>query len=95
MSARKPLKLGLWITLGAILFIGLLAYSSFGNRKNRVEVCMEFNGRTNCRVASGPNRQQALRAATENACALIASGVGDSIACQNKTPLSVKYLDEK
>ncbi len=95
MSARPRPKFGLWIGIGIVLFIGLLAYSSFGNRKNRVEVCTEFNGRTNCRIAAGPTPQQAQRAATENACATIASGVGDSIACQNKTPISVKFLDQK
>jgi hypothetical protein len=86
-------RMWLWITIGFAAFLVILAYTSIGMRKNRVEVCIEFNGRTSCRIASGATPEQARRAATENACAFIASGVGDTIACQNRTPLSVKNLD--
>lgn len=87
-------KLWLWIALGGALFIGLLTYSMLGLRRNRVEVCVEFNGRTNCRVASGQTPELAQRTATQNACALIASGVTDTINCERKTPVSVRWLDK-
>lgn len=90
----KGKQLGLFITLGAILFIGFLYYSSKQQSQHRVEVCMEFQGRTNCRTASGPTQEQALRTATDNACALISSGMTDSIACGNTPPKSVRWLEK-
>lgn len=90
----KGKQLGLLIALGAVLFIGFLYYSTKQQSQHRVEVCMEFQGRSDCRIASGPTEAQALRTATENACALIASGMTDSIACGNTPPKSVRWLDK-
>jgi len=86
-------KSWLWIGLAFILFIGLMAWSTLGLRKNRVEVCISYHGRSACRVASGGTPEQALRTATDNACAQIASGVTDSIGCQRTKPDSVRWLD--
>ncbi len=54
---------------------------------------MEFNGQTSCRTAAGETVDRARRAAIDNACATIASGVGDSIACQNKPPVSERRIE--
>jgi len=86
---RKPVLLGILFVLAVV---GAVIYSSMNLAQARVEVCMEFGGRTNCATVSGQNRAYALRTATSNACALIAGGVGDTIACEQKTPLSVKWL---
>ena len=82
----------LLILVGVVLFFGMLAYMTMGQRQVRVEVCMEFNGRHNCGTAAGPTKNAALKTATENACALISGGVGETIACGNKQPESVKWL---
>lgn len=79
--------------LGALAFVALLAYMSLGGKKYRVEVCVEYQGRTNCRTAAGPTQQQALRTATENACATIASGMTDSMSCGQKPPIRINRLD--
>jgi hypothetical protein len=71
---------------------GALYYSTASLAKHRVEVCMEFNGATSCRTASGSTEEFALRTATNNACATIASGVTDSIACDQATPKKVTWL---
>jgi len=80
----------------AIAFIaavlGVLVYTTMGNARYRCEACMSFQGRSACRTAGASTKQQALRTATENACAQIASGVTDSIACENSPPTSVKWL---
>ncbi|MFN3322835.1 MAG: hypothetical protein ACK5AZ_05005 [Bryobacteraceae bacterium] len=89
----KRNRTGLIIGIFAIGFVAVLLYLTMSMGQHRVEVCMTFHGRTECRVASGETRQEALRAATENACALIASGVTDTIACQNTPPASVRWLD--
>jgi hypothetical protein len=79
--------------VAVVAFIALLAWLSLGQKQHRVEVCVEFEGRQNCRIASGPTRDQALRTAADNACATIASGMTDSMACSHSKPVSVRWLD--
>jgi hypothetical protein len=88
------LKKALVIIAAVVSFFGLLLYFTLGSKRYRVEVCVEFNGRTDCRVASATTKEHARRTATENACALVSSGVTDTIACGNKQPVSVKWLSE-
>ncbi len=83
----------LWIVLAAAAFLALLVYSTLGHRRYRVEVCMEFQGRRACRTAAGASEAEAVRAATSNACALIAAGMTDSMACERTPPASVKVLE--
>lgn len=84
-----------WIIAGVVLALGALMYTSMPQSQYRVEVCKEFGGRTQCRIASADNERDALRTATENACALISSGVTDTMACQAQDPKSVKWLSRK
>lgn len=86
------MKIGL-ILLAVLGFFGLLAYLTMGQKQHRVEVCVEFQGRTNCRIAAGSSRETAVRTATENACGTIASGMTETMSCGHKPPVSVKYLD--
>lgn len=85
-------KTGLWIAIVAVLFFGGLTYSMLGLRKHRVEVCMEFHGNQSCRTAGGETVEAATRTAVDNACALIARGMGDSMACQASKPVSVRVV---
>jgi len=57
----------------------------------RCEVCITYQGRNACRTASARTRELALRTATDNACAQIASGVTESNQCQNTPPDSVRW----
>ena len=77
---------------GIAAFVGLLVYMTMGQRQVRVEVCMEFQGRRNCAIASGPTRESTLRTATDNACGAIASGMTASMTCGATPPASVKWL---
>ena len=86
---KKPVLIGI---VFALLVLGYIVYSSVNLAGHKVEVCMTFNGRTNCRTASGASEEYARRTATTNACADIASGVTDSIACENTPPNSVKVV---
>jgi hypothetical protein len=79
----------------AVAVLIVLVYTTMGNRRYRCEVCVSFQGRPACRTAGASTEAQALRTATENACALIASGVTDSMACENTPPASVKWLSGK
>jgi hypothetical protein len=84
----KPVLVGILIV---VLILLVLVYSSYNLRKFHVEVCMTFHGQTNCRTAFGTTESFAQRAATTNACATIASGVTDSIACENTPPTKVTW----
>ena len=81
-------------TLAAMIFVVvvlvLIVYSTLRLGGTSCEVCVEFQGRTQCRKAQGAARAEAIRTATENACAFISAGVTDSIACGNTTPKSVR-----
>lgn len=57
------------------------------------EVCIEFRGTRQCRRAEGPDRESCQRTGTDNACAFLASGMTDSIACSNTPPASVEFFD--
>ncbi|MCC6585195.1 MAG: hypothetical protein IT168_00625 [Bryobacterales bacterium] len=77
------------IVVFALAFLAIMWTSTRNLSAYRVEVCMEYQGRSACRTAAGATREQAERTARDNACALIASGMTDSIACQNTAPQSV------
>jgi len=74
------------------LFVSLLFYSSLRLGEVAVEVCVEFKGRANCGTAAAPTEEEAIRTATDNACATISSGVTESIACSRTPPTSIRRL---
>ncbi len=55
---------------------------------------MEFNGRSRCATAAAPTEQQAIQTATDNACAFLASGRDQSMACSRTPPQSVRPVNE-
>ena len=77
-----------------VLVIGAILYTSLAgaNSKYRVEVCIPFQGRTECRTARAATRMDALRTATDNACSLMASGQSEFERCRNTRPSSEKWL---
>jgi len=86
------------VVIGVVFVVAVLAfllYSSMHIAKYRVEVCVAFNGRTSCRIASADTQAHALQSATSNACALIASGVTDTMQCEHGNPVSVRWLEKK
>jgi len=52
----------------------------------RCEVCISFAGREACRSVEGATEEEARAGAHSNACALLASGVTDTLACQRTNP---------
>jgi len=79
----------------AILVIALAAlmvYSTVHGPRYRVQVCMAYQDRSACKTVSARSEQAALRSAIENACADIASGVTDSMACTQSEPSRVSWL---
>ena len=71
---------------GLTVLIALVVYSSFQVGRVRCEVCMQFRGLQDCRTVEGTTELEALRGGVTNACALLASGVTDSLACERTPP---------
>lgn len=90
MDKRTMVVMGI---LGFFLFLGLITYQMVGERRNRVEVCMEFHGRTECKIASGATKEAAVRTAGDAACSLIASGMTETMQCSHSEPKSVRELN--
>jgi hypothetical protein len=78
-----------WLA-GVVLLamFGFVVWSSFNVGGVRCEVCIQFNGRQACRAVDGSTEEEAMTAARTNACALIASGVTDTMACERTPPSS-------
>ena len=73
-----------WIGLGLLLgVVGVAVYLTFQIGGTRCEACITFHGRQVCRTVDGATEHEAQMAAITNACALLASGVTETIACQN------------
>jgi hypothetical protein len=89
---NKTVAIGVLFVLAVVAF---LIYSSMHIAKYRVEVCVAYHGANQCRTASADSQDHALRSAQSNACALLASGVTETMQCERETPASVKWLEEK
>ncbi len=80
-------KIGLALAL--VGFVAFVIYSSLDLNQFTCEICMDYNGLTNCGTASGTTEMEARSTAITVACANISSGVTDSMACSNTPPKSV------
>jgi hypothetical protein len=76
-----------WISLlGLAAIAAVVVTTSLDVGTVRCEVCIAFHGRESCRAVDGATEEEARQAAVTNACALLASGVTDSMACERTTP---------
>ncbi|PON16086.1 hypothetical protein C2W62_20390 [Candidatus Entotheonella serta] len=78
-------KAGIIGGMFGVLILGLLFYLSIGFSQQTCEVCIEFKGRTKCRTASGADRETAVNAARDNACAFLIGSKTDAFLC-SQTP---------
>ena len=79
------------IGLGAI--IGVVVWSSLDIGAVRCEVCITFEGRQACRAVDGASADEARQSAINNTCALLASGVTQTMACERTTPTRMECTD--
>lgn len=85
---KKTVLIAIVFALG---FLVMVVMTTFGGKRQRVEVCMEFNGGRDCRTAQAATREEALRTAVTNACAQLAGGVIQSSQCERTPPASVVW----
>jgi len=86
MPARRRRSLG-WIALAALfLFMGFVVYRTFHLQGIRCEVCLTYNGVSQCRTVEGEREQDVHQAALTNVCSYLAGGVTDGMACMRTPP---------
>ena len=69
-----------------LLVVGFVVWSSINQGKVSCEVCVSYRGNSKCRTASGPSEMDTIRAATDNACSFLASGMTENIQCGRVRP---------
>lgn len=86
----KTLRFALVLLVAAV--VAYVLYASLHTARYRVEVCLIYHGLNACRTAEGRTQAEALRAAHDNACAQITSGVTGTLGCQNTPATRITYL---
>ena len=83
-AARRPVG---WIALAALFaFMAFVVYRSLHLPGIRCEICINYHGREMCRTVDGEREEDVRLAATNNACAYLANGVTDNMACMRTPP---------
>ena len=75
--------------LFGVVMLGAVVYLSMGFNRYTCEVCIHFNGSTQCRSASGADQHTAVRTAQENACAFLVASKTDGFLCGQAQPTRV------
>jgi hypothetical protein len=84
-----------WPVIAAIAFViavvAAVAFSTMGNAQVHCEVCVTFNGRTQCGNSASTSRDQAERAATDLACNGLTAGMTELMQCQSSPTRKVTF----
>ena len=73
-----------------VLFIGAVVYLSTRVAHHECRVCVSYGGGTVCRTAASGTPKAAIESAVTSACSGLASGMTESIRCENTPPDSVE-----
>lgn len=77
------------VIVGILVLVGFVIYGSMARVERVCELCVEFNGRTECRRGAGATDEEARDAALTAACGVMASGMDQAIRCRNTPPKTV------
>ena len=78
-------------TIAAVAAVVLLFfYMTTARADQECTVCVEFQGRSNCAAALGATVGEATETAHRTACGPLVRGMNESIACDNRAPVSVQ-----
>jgi len=72
-----------------VVFCALVVYLSTRIASHECRVCVTFMGRTICRTGASGTEKAAIESAVTSACSGLASGMTDSIRCENTPPDNV------
>ena len=77
-----------------VLFIGVVIYLSTRIVHDECRVCVTFDGERVCRTAASGSEKAAIESAVTSACSGLASGMTESIKCENTKPDSVDCAEK-
>ena len=77
------------LTAVVLALMGFVVYRSIARVEYSCEVCVEFKGQRRCTRGAGATEQEARQGAQTAACGVLASGMDETIRCQNTQPVSV------
>jgi hypothetical protein len=86
MSAKFKWAIAIFV----VVFVSVLAYSSFQATRVRYQVCMNLHGRVHCAVAQGRTPQVAMRSAQEIDCGLLSNDRSELMVCEASQPQSIE-----
>ena len=75
------------------LLFGLIIYGSLQVSMYECTVCITFKGNESCRTVTGQTKEEGLQSAMTNACALIAWGMTDTLACSRTLPSKAECVE--
>ncbi len=87
-GAKRGRVLALVIAL--VAFAVYIVMGSMRTVQTECELCVTFQGQTECRRGSGADAAEARRAAQKAACAVMAHGMTEAVACGNVVPTNVQ-----
>ncbi|HVT92334.1 MAG TPA: hypothetical protein VHD76_05785 [Bryobacteraceae bacterium] len=85
-------KIWILVAIFVAAMAAVLIHSTLNLAQYKAEVCISFNGRTQCRTAAGVSEENALRAAATDACSTLANGVSEVVNCQHSQPVSIRWI---
>jgi hypothetical protein len=77
------------ITAVVLAIMGYVVIGSMARVRKECEVCIVFNGARRCAKGAGADEKEAKQGAQTAACGVLASGMDETIRCQNARPASV------
>jgi len=77
------------LTVALLAFVAFIIYRSLQVSGYRCEICVTFAAASACGTVDAQSEDEARRAALTNACAKVASGVTDSLACERSGPTRI------
>ena len=86
----KPFRIG--VGAAALGLVGLMVYSTMQLSEHKVEVCVNFEGRSHCASAAAPTLEEATRTAQATACSLVTRNREENMVCLGRPPATVRPL---
>ena len=82
-------KSGIFTLLFVLAVGGMVWMGLQGSDEVECEVCITFNGRTECRTGKGRDQAGAVQVAQTAACAVMTNGRAEVVRCGNLRPDSI------
>jgi len=77
-------------TIATLIFLGLIVYISWTmiltGAKYECEVCVKYNGKDQCQIVQGMEKEDTIMQGISTACGGVATGMTQSMDCQRTPP---------